>query len=314
MSQLPIAAFAPRHRRWRRRTLGRLVAPLLLLAGCLTPVGYHTSDGGPSPSGGGGSGGQSGLTGVAGTGGPGGTGVAGTSGHGGSGGVQGGSSGLAGHGAGGTSAPTGIAGTTGGSGTGSAGTSGAPPGTVLYMDNFESDTVGAMATGWLQGDTDTGLGTWAVASDGSNVLQGAATGSDFTVDIGGNVAWTDYTFQVDVKMISGSSWEVGVYGRFAVGTDKANFYEAYMDDSGAVQLRVKQNGSTTTLGTKSKATTAPVLNTVYTFKLDMHGSAITISVNGVVRVMVTDTTLTAGGIGVIVEGGTAEFDNVVVTE
>jgi Domain of Unknown Function (DUF1080) len=314
MPQLPIAEFAPRHRHWRLGTLGRLVAPLFLLAGCLTPVGYHTSDGGPSPSGGGGAGGQSGLTGVAGTGGPGGAGVAGTSGHGGSGGAQGGSSGLAGHGAGGTSVPTGIAGTTGGSGTGAAGTSGTSPGTVLYMDNFESDTVGAMANGWLQGDTDTGLGTWAVASDGSNVLQGAATGSDFTVDIGGNVAWTDYTFQVDVKMISGSSWEVGVYGRFAEGTDKANFYEAYMDDSGAVQLRVKQNGSTTTLGTKSKATTAPVLDTVYTFKLDMHGSAITISVNGVVRVMVTDTTLTAGGIGVIVEGGIAEFDNVVVTE
>jgi hypothetical protein len=294
------------------------VAPLFWLAGCLTPVGYHTSDGG-GPSGGGGTGGQNGSTGVAGTGGPGGAGVAGTSGHGGSGGGQGGQSGsagptgLAGHGAGGTSAPTGVAGTNGGSGTGAAGTSGAP-GTVLYTDNFESDAVGGMASGWIQGDTTTGLGTWVVASDGTNVLQGAATGSDFTVDVGGNVAWTDYSFQVDVKMISGSSWEVGVYGRFAVGTDKANFYEAYMDDSGSVQLRVKQNGSTTTLGTKSKATTAPTLDTVYTFKLDMHGSAITISVNGVVRVMVTDTTLTAGGVGVIVEGGTAEFDNVVVTE
>jgi hypothetical protein len=317
MPPLPIAAFVYRPVRPRLR----LLVPLSLLAGCLTPVGYRTSDGGPS--GGGGSAGQSGSTGIAGTGGPG---VAGTNGHGGSGGGgrsgggqsgsngSGGSTGLAGHGAGGTSAPTGIAGTTGGSVTGTAGTSGTPPGTVLYTDNFESDTAGTMANGWIQGDTTAGLGTWTVVSDGSNVLQGAATGSDFTVDVGGNVAWTDYTFQVDVKMISGSSWEVGVYGRFAVGTDKANFYEAYMDDSGSVQLRVKQDGSTTTLGTKSKATTAPTLDTVYTFKLDMRGSAITISVNGVVRVMVTDATLTAGGIGVIVEGGTAEFDNVVVTE
>ena len=293
-----------------------MLALLLLLSGCLTPVGYRTSDGGPSGAGGGG---QTGSTGVAGTGGPGGAGVAGTNGRGGSGGQSGlggpgGSTGAAGHGAGGASAPTGIAGTTGGSVTGSAGTGGTPPGMVLYTDNFESDTVGTMASGWIQGDTDTGLGTWAVAGDGSNVLQGAASGSDFTVDVGGNVAWTDYSFQVDVKMISGSSWEVGVYGRFAVGTDKANFYEAYMDDSGSVQLRVKQNGSTTTLGTKSKATSAPTLDTTYTFKLDMHGSSITISVNGMVRVMVTDTTLTAGGIGVIVEGGTAEFDNVVVTE
>jgi Domain of Unknown Function (DUF1080) len=291
---------------------GALLAPLLL-AGCLTPVGYRTGDGGPS----GAAGGQGGSTGV-------GTGAAGTGGHAGSGGGPttgtagtNGTTGVAGHGAGGTAAPTGIAGTTGGSGTGAAGTSGAPPGTVLYMDNFDGDTVGSPPppAAWIQGDTTTGLGTWTVVSDASNnVLQGAATGSDFTVDIGGMLVWTDYTFQVDVKMISGSSWEVGVYGRFAVGTDKANFYEAYMDDSGSVQLRVKQDGSTTTLGTKSKATTAPALNTVYTFKLDMHGSTITISVNGVVRVMVTDTTLTAGGIGVIVEGGTAEFDNVVVTK
>jgi hypothetical protein len=295
----------------------RLAAPLLLLAGCLTPVGYHTGDGGLP---GGGGAGQTGPTGVAGKGGPGGTGLAGTGGHAGSGGGtttgtagSNGTTGVAGHGAGGTAAPTGIAGTTGGSVTGAAG---AAAGTVLYFDDFENDTVGMppAPTAWIQGDTDTGLGTWTVVSDGSNVLQGAATGSDFTVDIGGMLVWTDYTFQVDVKMISGSSWEVGVYGRFAIGTDKANFYEAYMDDSGSVQLRVKQNGSTTTLGTKSKATTAPTLNTVYTFKLDMHGSAITISVNGVVRVMVTDATLTAGGIGVIVEGGTAEFDNVVVTE
>jgi hypothetical protein len=184
------------------------------------------------------------------------------------------------------------------------------------MDNFESDTVGSPPplAQWIQGDTDTGLGTWTVVGDGSNkVLQGVATGSDFTVDIGGAAAWTDYTFQVDVKVISGSSWEVGVYGRFALGSDKANFYEAYMDDSGGVKLRVKLDGSTTDLGSKSKATTAPTLNTTYSFKLDMRGGNVTISVNGVVRVMVADATLTAGGIGVIVSNGTAEFDNVVVT-
>jgi hypothetical protein len=89
-----------------------------------------------------------------------------------------------------------------------------------------------------------------------------------------------------------------------------------MDDSGAVQLRVRLSGSTATLGSKSKSTTGNAqLNTVYTFKLDMHGGVITVSVNGVARVsMVTDTTLSTGGIGLIVSGGTAEFDNVYVTE
>jgi Domain of Unknown Function (DUF1080) len=280
-----------------RMGLAWFLAPLALAVGCLTPAGYERS------ADGGGAGTAGAATGKGGAGG-----AAGIGAHGGS-GDSAGTAGVAGAGgAGGTLAPTGVAGTTG--------TGGSPPppmGTV-YADNFESDTVGAMATGWIQGDTDTGLGTWTVVSDGSHVLQGAATGSDFTVDIGGNGAWTDYTFQVDAKMVSGSNWELGVYGRFAVGTDKANFYEAYMDDSGSVQLRVKKDGSTTNLGTKSKATTAPTLNTTYTFKLDMRGSTITISVNGVVRVMVTDASLTVGGIGVIVSGGTAEFDNVIVME
>ena len=293
-----------------------LLAPLALAVGCLTPAGYDRGvDGGGS-----GAAGTGGVGAMAGSTGAGGGGRAGTAGQAGTTGTAGttGLTGVAGHGGtGGTLAPTGTAGTSGGAaGTsgGAAGTGGLPPGTVLYMDDFETDAASAMATGWLEGDTATGLGTWSVVSDGTKVLQGAATGSDFTVDVGGNVAWTDYTFQVDVKVISGSSWEVGVYGRFALGTDKANFYEAYMDDSGGVKLRVKKDGSTTDLGTKSKATTAPTLNTTYTFKLDMHGGNIAIYVNGMVRVMVTDPTLTAGGIGVIVSNGTAEFDNVVVTK
>jgi hypothetical protein len=116
-------------------------------------------------------------------------------------------------------------------------------------------------------------------------------------------------------MTSGTSFDFGIYGRFAIGTDKANFYEAYLDDTGQARVRVKLNGSTNDVGTKSKSTTGAVaLNTTYTLRLDMHGSTITFYVNGVMRVMATDTTLTAGGIGLIVDGGTAEFDNVVVTE
>jgi hypothetical protein len=283
-------------------------------AGCLTPEGYYRGlDGGATATGGAAAQGGTGGSAPA-TGGSAGSGTA--TGHGGSGGT------------GGTIVSTGGSvgnGSGGGGGTGGTpakGTGGAPPpppGTVLYSDDFESDMVGAMAKGWISDtvDSDPTKGTWSVVSDnGNKVLQGAATGSDFIMDIGGDASWTDYTFQVDAKMISGSSFELGVFGRFAVGSDKGNYYEAYLDDIGEVQLRVKLNGSTTSLGTKSKSTTGDAqLNTVYTFKLDMHGTTITVSVNGVVRVsMVTDTTLSTGGIGVIVNGGTAEFDNVYVTE
>jgi hypothetical protein len=284
-----------------------------LAAGCITPVGYDRSlDGGATATGGtpaqGGTTGQAGSPGSPGTGG---TPVA-TGGAPGSGGATG-----RGGGTGGAVVSTGGSGGTSSSGTG--GAPPPPPGTVLYSDDFSGDTVGMMAKGWIADtiDSDPSDGTFSVVSDNGNLaLQGAASGSDFIMDIGGDSSWTDYTFQVDIKMMSGSSFEFGVFGRFALGTDKGNYYEAYMDDSGSVQLRVKLNGSTTTLGTKSKSTTGDAqLDTVYTFKLDMHGSTINVSVNGVARVsMVMDTTLSTGGIGLIVNNGTAEFDNVYVTE
>ncbi len=298
-----------------------LVLALAALAGCLTPEGYYRPDGGGGPAQGGSAGPSTG--GVSGT-----TGTGGASAQGGTSGATGGSVGTGGHVAtGGTTGTGGSVGTgghvaTGGTtGTGGATAKGGATGAggALYSDDFESDTVGMQAANWLQDTVDSDLtdGTFTVASDnGNQVLQGAATGSDFIMDIGGDVSWTDYTFQVDIKMVSGSSFEFGVFGRFTLGSDKGNYYEAYMDDSGAVQLRVRLNGSTTTLGTKSKSTTGDaVLGTVYTFVLDMHGSTISVSVNGVPRVsMVMDSTLSTGGIGLIVNNGTAEFDNVVVTE
>jgi hypothetical protein len=279
-----------------------------LVAGCLTPAGY---DRGPD-AGAGATGGASTQVGQGGGGGK---------------SAQGGSSGTGGApvatggvpGSGGATGRGGSGGTVVSTGTGGSPSSGPDGGSVLYIDDFSDDTAGKMAIGWIADtiDSDPSDGTWSVVSDNGNLaLQGAATGSDFIMDIGGVSTWTDYTFQVDIKMMSGSSFEFGVFGRFALGTDKGNYYEAYMDDSGAVQLRVKLNGSTTTLGSKSKSTTGDAqLNAVYTLKLDMHGSVISVSVNGVARVsMVMDTTLSAGGIGLIVNGGTAEFDNVYVTQ
>ncbi len=283
-------------------------------AGCITPDGFYRPDGGETATGGApAQGGASGATGVGGA--ATGTGVA-VTGTGGAAIGSGGSGALGGATGQGGAAGTGGAVTT----TGAAGTTGCVPTLPLpYSDDFESDTVGKQAARWQQDTIDSDLtkGTFTVVSDGgSKVLQGVANSSDFIMNIGGDVCWTDYTFQVDIKLISGSSYEFGVFGRFAVGSDKGNYYTVYMDDSGAVQLRVRLNGSTTTLGTKSKSTTgSPVLGMVYTFALDMHGSTISVSVNGVPRVsMVMDTTLTAGGIGLIVNNGTAEFDNVMVTK
>jgi hypothetical protein len=189
--------------------------------------------------------------------------------------------------------------------TGTGGT--APPGSTLFSDNFEEKSAPG---NWLSGDKQTGLGTWAVMTDGSQVFEGVAAGSDFTTQVSGNTTWTDFTMSADVKVTAGSSYEVALYGRF---TTWDSYYIMYMDDSGAVQVRRRLNGSTTTLGTKSKAATAPAIGSLHTFKLAFSGPNITATVDDVVRVTTTDTMLPTGGIGLGISNGTAEFDNVVVT-
>ena len=142
------------------------------------------------------------------------------------------------------------------------------------------------------------------------MFQGVAASSDFTSQVTGNTAWTDMTVQADVKVMAGSSWEVALYARF---TTYDSYYIMYMDDAGQVQVRRRLNGSTTTLGTKSKQAAPPTLNTKMTFKLDIHGTTITAYVDGVLRVTTTDAMLPSGGFGIGISNGTAEFDNVVVT-
>jgi len=137
-----------------------------------------------------------------------------------------------------------------------------------------------------------------------------ASGSDFTTQVSGDTGWTDYTVSASVKVTAGSSYEVALYGRF---TTWDSYYIMYMDDTGAVQVRRRLNGSTTTLGTKSKAMTAPAIGSLHTFTLAVSGQTITATVDTVPRVTTTDDMLPTGGIAIGISNGTAEFDNVIVT-
>ncbi|HEY4392713.1 MAG TPA: family 16 glycoside hydrolase [Polyangia bacterium] len=307
--------------------LAKIIGIALAAAGCITPDGYYRPDGGGTGAGGapaqGGSSGAAGAGGAAtGSGGA----VTGT------GGSAIGTGGSATGGKGGTGALGGTTGTggtvvagTGGSvtTTGGAGASGCKAMIPLpYTEDFETYPVNmAPPKNWLfdTADADSTKGSFMVVSDGgSNVLQGTASSSTFVAEIGGDQCWTDYTFQVDIKFISGSSEEFGVWGRFSIDSskDEGDYYTAYMDDSGAVQLRSRLSGSSTTLGSKSKSTNGgPVAGTVYTFVLDLHGGTLSVSVNGTPRVsMVTDATFTTGAIGLAVSDATVEFDNVKVTQ
>ena len=277
---------------WARRiALGALLTAGGAALGCATPEVYRGD----------------GATGRAGT-----SGVAGTTGAAGTGGVAGA---AAAGGTAGTGGPVGAGGVAGSAGRGGAGGGGGAggaagtvaPGTVLFRDDFESPN--ARET-WLSGDKEPDRGTWSIVAAGSKVFQGQAPGGDFTAQVTGNTAWTDMTIEADVVITAASDYEVGLYGRF---TTWDAYYIMYMDDAGQVQVRRRLNGSTTTLGTKSKATSPPVVGAKMRFRLDIHGTTLTASVDGVMRVTTSDDMLPSGGVGLAVAQGTAQFDNVLVT-
>jgi hypothetical protein len=217
------------------------------------------------------------------------TGVAGASG-------RGGATGIAGRG--------GASGAAGATGTGGA----AAAGTVLFSDDFEAPKPPNQQ--WLSGDKEPDYGTWSVVTNGTKVYQGVASGSDFTAMVNGSVAWTDMSIEADVRVTAGTSYQVGLYGRF---TSHDSYYIMYMDEEGRLKVRRRLNGSTMDLAPTSNPPSVPAPNTIHRFRLDIRGPSVTAYVDGVMRISAADTMLTSGGFGVTVaDSATAQFDNVVV--
>jgi hypothetical protein len=296
--------------------LGRRLLPLaalLCVGSCLTTTGYYRyEDGGASGAGG--------ATGGAGPGaaGTGGSGVAGTMGSGGTGGGtagtvatagRGGTNGTAGSaaGRGGTTGTAGV-GVGGRGGTmGTAGTSGTAggSGTVLFMDDFESGT----------GKWDLGLNlaTGMLATDGSQVLNLAETAGDQAMAAAPLTQpnWTNISVEARVKVLSftgtSSSDVAAICARL---TDTTHFYYFAIQSDGKAKIKIQNNGNSS-IG--SSIDISFQANTWYTLKLMLVGSTLTAYVNGaMVGATQTDSNLTMGGIGLMVQRTNAEFDDVVV--
>jgi hypothetical protein len=290
---------------------------LLAAAGCTTPDGYYRDlDGGGSGQGGSGlgSGGAvgSGGTGV-GTGGGmtgsgGATGKGGTTGAGGSVVATGGATGTGGAkggttGAGGSVVATG--GTTGAGGATSTGGAGGP----LFSDGFENGI-----SSWFTN----GLGTETTATDGSTVYEINCPMSKVCLAANGNVSWTDVIVTAKVKIVSfagsSSSYYAAVCARVA---DADDWYCVTLRSDGNVAIRGDIAGSSGSIG--SSASYGVVTGTWYTVQLEVVGSTITASINGTPVLpkagssAITDSSVTHGGVGLAVDNGVAEFDDVTVT-
>jgi len=291
----------------------------LLLAGtlcvgvgaCLSTEGYYRyQDAGPAGSGGGsgnaGNAGNAGTTGHAGT-----TGGAGTTGAAGS-LATAGTTGTAGRG--GTTGTAGRGGTTGTAGrggtTGAAGSSGTTGGGVLFSEDFDP-TKGA----W---DWAFNL-THSFTSDGSQmmVVNLSETAGDQAIGAVGMPTWTNYSVEAKVKVNSftgtSSSDGVAICARL---TSADSFYYLALSPADTKALKIKLNNGSNTSLSSSLDSTGFAVGTWVTLRLDVQGNVLTAYLNGTMKgtytAVDTDKILPMGGIGLMVQRASAEFDDIVV--
>jgi pectate lyase len=171
---------------------------------------------------------------------------------------------------------------------------------TLFSDNFESGT----ASGWSKSG-----GTWAVATDGTRVLQQSNAGSDLARDFNGSTSWTDYTLQARVKPLAldaGTDF-VGIAARASGAT---TFYRLVLLGSGQAQLQADRGGTVSVLGSASLSVST---GTWYTLRIDVSGTTVTGFVNGAQIASATSTVVAAGRIGLQTFQASANFDDVAVT-
>jgi len=130
----------------------------------------------------------------------------------------------------------------------------------------------------------------------------------------GNVAWSNYTVSADALLEKpGYASLIGRAGGQDTGNQAAlNAYHFRVSDTGAWSiLRTNTSAQVTTL--RNGTTTALGTNRWHALSLGFAGGTITASVDGTVVGTVTDSTLSAGQVGLgTSQGETAQFDNLVV--
>lgn len=217
--------------------------------------------------------------------------------------ARGAASTSAGHG-GNASAGVGGMSTATGSVAGRAGSAGASaPAGKLYSDDFESGSL--TMPSWIDADPDLG-GKWMiVAADGGKALAQTASVSDWVIAAGGDYRWTDQVVEARVRITS----DPGKAGIFARLSDTRNYYFLYIDGGSNLVLKKRVDNSS---GDVQKMKVETQANTWYTLKLSVIGDQIQGSLDGKMLVSGTDSSLTAGGIGVGTSDCTAEFDDIVV--
>jgi len=169
----------------------------------------------------------------------------------------------------------------------------------LFADDFNDGN----ANGWT-----TYSGTWAVQNNEYSVEAGSGVKA-----VANGTNFTNFTYEADVKVSSGSAnTNAGLIFRTtnpSVGTDNfSGYYVGLSAGSDFIQLG-KANNNWTEL---SKVTMTIDPDVTYHMKVVAEGSSIKVYVGDMVtpKISVTDSTYTAGAIGVRTYNTHAHFDNI----
>jgi hypothetical protein len=150
------------------------------------------------------------------------------------------------------------------------------------------------------------------ASSGAAVYNGGG----HTQLYAGNSSWTDYTFQVNVKLDNGSDYPGGIRGR--VDLDTGAGYAAWLYPAEGVIKLFRSTAwhidtSGLTLLAQASVSGGITTGVFHTLALDFSGSQISVIFDGTTAIQTTDTTLTAGAVALDVSNQPISYDDVTVT-
>lgn len=172
-------------------------------------------------------------------------------------------------------------------------------GATLFSDEFENGS----AAGW----TNNG-GEWSSVQVESSKVYQQSSSNGLAELIAGSNAWTDYSFEADVKLIDGD----GAMLEFR-HQDNQNFYYLYMSKS-YIRL-MKQNGSVQNWLKAHEGPSLDVSRFVH-LKIDVIGNQIRVYRDGHLVIETTDDNgyISSGKVALASWASTAQFDNVAITD
>jgi hypothetical protein len=186
----------------------------------------------------------------------------------------------------------------------------------LLSQSASNTTSGTTTARFSDSFGSTSLNGWSIVSGSWAVVNGAvqSTGpatQGYYMMVTGQTSWTNYTVNLKTMLEAGTDYAVGVRWQ-----DNQTWYACTETINGLATITkftASQTGGTV-LAQKSIGPAA--LNTWHSWRIDVQGSAITFTVDGVLAGSVTDTSspLTSGKVALMVAPGCiADFDDVQIT-